>query len=180
MLFLVFGSLDMSRSNSMTSSGQCRLAPLIQCIQDSSQLYDYCVKILFKLHAQLPPDVLSGHRTRFLKQFQRLRHFYLSSSNLQYFKNLIQIPLLPEVRTILLITMNVKWDSRSNWLQNPPNILVQAELRTYVTPVVILPQEEPDASQISNDLVDVSSESSQNCSRSMSPDVIAQRFVSRW
>ncbi|XP_065226702.1 huntingtin-interacting protein 1 isoform X2 [Planococcus citri] len=150
----IFGSLDMSRSNSMTSSGQCRLAPLIQCIQDSSQLYDYCVKILFKLHAQLPPDVLSGHRTRFLKQFQRLRHFYLSSSNLQYFKNLIQIPLLPE---------------------NPPNILVQAELRTYVTPVVILPQEEPDASQIANDLVDVSSESSQNCSRSMSPDVIAQR-----
>lgn len=49
--FLVFGSLNMSRSNSMMSSGQCRLAPLIPCIQDSSQLYDYCVKILFKLHA---------------------------------------------------------------------------------------------------------------------------------
>ncbi len=88
----------MSRSNSMTSSGQCRLAPLIQCIQDSSQLYDYCVRILFKLYAQLPPDVLSGHRTRFLKQFHQLRQFYLFSSNLQYFKNLIQIPLLPEVR----------------------------------------------------------------------------------
>jgi hypothetical protein len=41
----------MSRSNSMMSSGQCRLAPIIPCIQDSSQLYDYCVKILFKLHA---------------------------------------------------------------------------------------------------------------------------------
>ncbi|XKL68500.1 hypothetical protein PGB90_003991 [Kerria lacca] len=122
----IFGSLDMSRSNSMTSSGQCRLAPLIQCIQDSSQLYDYCVRILFKLYAQLPADVLFGHR----------------------------IPLLPE---------------------NPPNILVQAELRTYVTPVVILPQDEPDGSQISSDLIDVSSESSQNCSRSMSPDLIAQR-----
>lgn len=93
----VFGSLDMSRSNSMTSSGQCRLAPLIQCIQDSSQLYDYCVKILFKLYAQLPADVLSGHRARFLKQFQQLRQFYIFSSNLQYFKNLIHIPLLPEV-----------------------------------------------------------------------------------
>lgn len=60
--------------------------------------------------------------------------------------------------------------------QNPPNILVQAELRTYVTPVVILPQDEPDGSQISSDLIDVSSESSQNCSRSMSPDLIAQRY----
>ncbi|XP_054166658.1 huntingtin-interacting protein 1-like [Oppia nitens] len=37
----VFGSLDMSRSNSMTMAGQCRLAPLIPCIQDSSQLYDF-------------------------------------------------------------------------------------------------------------------------------------------
>lgn len=46
----VFGSLDMSRANSMTSAGQCRLAPLIPCIQDSSQLYDYSVKVLFKLH----------------------------------------------------------------------------------------------------------------------------------
>lgn len=87
----------------MTSSGQCRLAPLIQCIQDSSQLYDYCVKILFKLYAQLPADLLSGHRTRFLKQFQKLRDFYLFSSNLQYFKNLIHIPLLPEVSVITAI-----------------------------------------------------------------------------
>ena len=29
----VFSSLDMGRSNSMTASGQCRLAPLIVCIQ---------------------------------------------------------------------------------------------------------------------------------------------------
>lgn len=49
--FVVFSSLDMSRSNSMTSSGQCRLAPLILCIQDSCQLYDYIVKSLFRLHS---------------------------------------------------------------------------------------------------------------------------------
>jgi len=48
---LVFGSLDMSRANSMTSSGQCRLAPLILCIQDSCPLYDFIVKILFRLHS---------------------------------------------------------------------------------------------------------------------------------
>lgn len=50
-LFLVFNSLDMSRASSMTPSGQCRLAPLILCILDSSSLYDYLVKMLFKLHA---------------------------------------------------------------------------------------------------------------------------------
>ena len=49
--FAVFGSLDMSRSNSMTNAGQCRLAPLIACIQDSSQVYDFIVKLLFKLHS---------------------------------------------------------------------------------------------------------------------------------
>jgi huntingtin interacting protein 1 len=41
----------MSRSNSMTATGQCRLAPLIQCILDSALLYDYIVKLLFKLHS---------------------------------------------------------------------------------------------------------------------------------
>ena len=46
----VFGSLDMSRSNSMTNAGQCRLAPLIPCIQDSSHIYDFIVKLLFRLH----------------------------------------------------------------------------------------------------------------------------------
>lgn len=47
---VVFTSLDQSRANSMTAAGQCRLHPLILCIQDSSLLYDYIVKVLFKLH----------------------------------------------------------------------------------------------------------------------------------
>ena len=42
--------MDRSRSNSMTDSGQCKLAPLIMCIQESNNLYDFCVKLLFKLH----------------------------------------------------------------------------------------------------------------------------------
>lgn len=87
----------MARSNSMTSAGQCRLAPLIPCIQDASKLYDYCVKIMFKLHLSLPPDTLTGHRERFLTQFKSLKKFYESTSNLQYFKDLIAIPPLPEV-----------------------------------------------------------------------------------
>ena len=48
---VVFSSLDMSRSVSVTAAGQCRLAPLIQVILDCSHLYDYTVKLLFKLHS---------------------------------------------------------------------------------------------------------------------------------
>lgn len=118
----IFGSLNTSKSNSMTPCGQCRLAPLIPCIQDASQLYDYCVKILFKLHNALPADTLIGHRDRFFKQFQELKIFYTTIKHMQYFKQLITIPGMPE---------------------KPPNFLIQSELRTYVTPVVVLPQEEP-------------------------------------
>jgi huntingtin interacting protein 1 len=81
----------------MTAAGQCRLGPLIPCIQDSSHLYDYTVKILFKLHASLPADTLLGHRERFNRQFNELRAFYEKSRDLQYFKNLIQVPALPLV-----------------------------------------------------------------------------------
>ncbi|KAF1594502.1 Huntingtin-interacting protein 1, partial [Eudyptes moseleyi] len=94
----VFSSLDMSRSVSVTAAGQCRLAPLIQVILDCSHLYDYTVKLLFKLHSCLPADTLQGHRDRFLEQFRKLKDLFYRSSNLQYFKRLIQIPQLPEVR----------------------------------------------------------------------------------
>ncbi|XP_074595848.1 huntingtin interacting protein 1 isoform X2 [Brevipalpus obovatus] len=139
----VFGTLDMSRANSMTNAGQCRLAPLIPCIQDSSQLYDYSVKVLFKLHGALPPGTLDGHRNRFLIQFKALRQFYLNSSNLQYFRYLIQIPLLPE---------------------NPPNFLLASDLKSHVTPVVILPpqSESPDGSEATDTLIDLSFPSDQS------------------
>ncbi|KAG1654189.1 Huntingtin-interacting protein 1 [Nymphon striatum] len=144
----VFGSLDMSRSNSMTNSGQCRLAPLIPCIQDSSHLYDFCVKLLFKMHSSLPPDLLSGHRERFLKQFKVLQQFYISSSNLQYFKYLIQIPLLPE---------------------NPPNFFVASDLNSHVSPVVILPPQaetpDRDVDSVDMNLVDTSSNVSSSPTR---------------
>ena len=47
---VIFTSLDQARTNSMTPNGQCRLNPIVICIQDSSLLYDYIVKVLFKLH----------------------------------------------------------------------------------------------------------------------------------
>lgn len=102
----VFGSLDLSRSNSMTPCGQCRLAPLIPCIQDASQLYDCCVKILFKLHGALPADTLTGHRDRFSKQFHELKSFYNTIKHMQYFKHLIAIPSLPEVMPLFNLSVN--------------------------------------------------------------------------
>ncbi|KAI4551711.1 hypothetical protein MJT46_017963 [Ovis ammon polii x Ovis aries] len=116
----VFNSLDMSRSVSVTTAGQCRLAPLIQVILDCSHLYDYAVKLLFKLHSCLPADTLQGHRDRFLEQFTKLKDFFYRSSNLQYFKRLIQIPQLPE---------------------NPPNFLRASALSEHVSPVVVIPAE---------------------------------------
>ncbi|KAK0174694.1 hypothetical protein PV327_010432 [Microctonus hyperodae] len=158
----VFGSLDLYKSNSMTPCGQCRLAPLIPCIQDASQLYDYSVKILFKLHGALPADTLIGHRDRFSKQFHDLKTFYNTIKHMQYFKHLITIPALPE---------------------NPPNFLIQSELRTYVTPVVVLPQEEPiDSDTTVDSLIDTSDTNSiigdqldTGGNGSISPDVLAER-----
>ncbi|XP_020287826.1 huntingtin-interacting protein 1 isoform X2 [Pseudomyrmex gracilis] len=154
----------MSRSNSMTPCGQCRLAPLIPCIQDASQLYDCCVKILFKLHGALPADTLTGHRDRFSKQFHELKSFYNTIKHMQYFKHLITIPSLPE---------------------NPPNFLIQSELRTYVTPIVVLPPEESiDSESVIETLIDTSDtgsltgdqiDSTNTRNGSISPDVLAER-----
>lgn len=47
---VVFRQLDRCHDNSMTATGQCKLYPLILAIQDSCQLYDCLVKMLFKLH----------------------------------------------------------------------------------------------------------------------------------
>ncbi|XP_051534940.1 huntingtin-interacting protein 1 isoform X2 [Myxocyprinus asiaticus] len=137
-LFLgVFSSLDMSRSVSVTAAGQCRLAPMIQVILDCSHLYDYTVKLLFKLHSCLPADTLQGHRDRFQEQFKKLKSLFYRSSNLQYFKRLIQIPQLPE---------------------NPPNFLRASALSEHISPVVVIPAESssPESEHVveTEDLVD--------------------------
>jgi len=128
----VFGSLDMSRANSMTTSGQCRLAPLILCILDSCQLYDYLVKSLFHLHSSLNPDTLNGHRDRFLLCYKKLKDFYYKCSNLQYFKHLVQVPSLPE---------------------NPPNFLTASDFTKHIKPVAVV-KEEPEVEVSETDSVD--------------------------
>lgn len=61
---LVFSSITTFHVNSMTSAGQCRLSPLIPLIQDSNQLYDFLVRIMFKLHSNLPNDILGGEYSK--------------------------------------------------------------------------------------------------------------------
>jgi huntingtin interacting protein 1 len=68
----VFVTMDRSRSNSMTENGQCKLQPLVLCIQETNQLYDFCVQFLFKLHDELPADILIGHRERFFNIFKQV------------------------------------------------------------------------------------------------------------
>ncbi|PIK47308.1 putative huntingtin-interacting protein 1 isoform X3 [Apostichopus japonicus] len=68
--------------------------------------------------AGLPQDTLSGHRQRFLKQFEALKAFYTKTSTLIYFKHYIQVPSLPK---------------------SPPNFFVKANSEaTYITQAVML------------------------------------------
>uniref|UniRef100_A0A8C5LT82 Huntingtin-interacting protein 1 n=1 Tax=Leptobrachium leishanense TaxID=445787 RepID=A0A8C5LT82_9ANUR len=155
----VFKSLDMSRSVSVTAAGQCRLSPLIQVILDCSHLYDYTVKLLFKLHSCLPTDTLQGHRDRFMEQFQKLKDLFYRSSNLQYFKRLLQIPQLPE---------------------NPPNFLRASALSEHISPVVLIPtgNSPPDSETLieTEDLVGMDSSSSQGMPGNKFDDLFGSSF----
>ncbi|XP_785542.4 huntingtin-interacting protein 1 isoform X1 [Strongylocentrotus purpuratus] len=114
----VFKSFNLSKPMSGTPSGQCRLSPLIAVILDSGQLYDFSVRLLYKLHACLPEDTLDGHRSRFLKQFHALKEFYAKCSSIIYYRRLIQVPTLPA---------------------EPPNFFVASMNQdTYISPAVML------------------------------------------
>ncbi|EHB01468.1 Huntingtin-interacting protein 1-related protein [Heterocephalus glaber] len=130
----VFRQLNTAIAVSQMSSGQCRLAPLIQVIQDCSHLYHYTVKLLFKLHSCLPADTLQGHRDRFHEQFHSLRNFFRRASDMIYFKRLIQIPRLPE---------------------SPPNFLRASALAEHIKPVVVIPEEAPEDEEPEN-LIEIS------------------------
>ncbi|XP_067163090.1 huntingtin-interacting protein 1-related protein isoform X1 [Apteryx mantelli] len=119
----VFRQLSAAVAVSQMSAVQCRLAPLIQVIQDCSHLYHYAVKLMFKLHSCLPADTLQGHRDRFHEQFRSLKNFFKRASDMLYFKRLIQIPRLPE---------------------SPPNFLRASALAEHVKPVVVIPEEAPE------------------------------------
>uniref|UniRef100_H3C5L8 Huntingtin-interacting protein 1-related protein n=1 Tax=Tetraodon nigroviridis TaxID=99883 RepID=H3C5L8_TETNG len=126
----VIRQLNSSIAITSLTSGQCRLAPLIQVIQDSSHLYHFTVKLLFKLHSCLPADTLQGHRERFHEQFRSLKSFFNKARDMMYFKRLIQIPKLPDA---------------------PPNFLHAAALAKHVKPVVVIPDEDEPEQQDDED-----------------------------
>ncbi|XP_061119062.1 huntingtin-interacting protein 1-related protein-like isoform X2 [Conger conger] len=132
----VIRQLNTSIAISTTTSGQCRLSPLIQVIQDSSHLYHFTVKLLFKLHACLPLDTLQGHRDRFHDQFHSLKGFFNKCRDMMYFKRLIQIPKLPD---------------------SPPNFLRASALAEHVKPVVVMADEDPPEEDDGEPLVEFNS-----------------------
>lgn len=136
----VFGSINTYRMSSMTPQGQCRLAPLITLIQDSNPLYDLSVRVMFKLHDELPNDILIGHRDRFRDMFSKLKFFYDNVRPLQYFADLIQVPHLPEAA---------------------PNFTSKVDFGSYIPPVVVVPPE-PEPSPLVDNLVDMNNALEQN------------------
>lgn len=89
---------------------------------------------MFKLHSQLPNELLTGHRERFRTVFQQLRGFYDTSRNLQYFVTLIQVPKLPDAA---------------------PNFSSQVDFGEYQAPVVVMPEEVIEPDVVVENLVDV-------------------------
>uniref|UniRef100_A0A665X667 Huntingtin-interacting protein 1-related protein n=1 Tax=Echeneis naucrates TaxID=173247 RepID=A0A665X667_ECHNA len=151
----VIRQLNTSIAISTLTSGQCRLAPLIQVIQDCSHLYHFTVKLLFKLHACLPADTLQGHRERFHDQFHSLKTFFNKARDMLYFKRLIQIPKLPD---------------------SPPNFLHAASLAKHVKPVVVIPDEDEPEQQDDDDddpepLIEVSNVSTPSLQRCQCQDL---------
>ncbi|KTF86249.1 hypothetical protein cypCar_00033225 [Cyprinus carpio] len=101
------------------------------------EMFDYLDCELNLFLGGLPADTLQGHRDRFQEQFKKLKSLFYRSSNLQYFKRLIQIPQLPE---------------------NPPNFLRASALSEHISPVVVIPVESssPESEHVveTEDLVD--------------------------
>uniref|UniRef100_A0A669BZ41 Huntingtin-interacting protein 1-related protein n=1 Tax=Oreochromis niloticus TaxID=8128 RepID=A0A669BZ41_ORENI len=117
----LFRQVEANQAKSTTPAGQCRLMPLIPLIQDCSFLYHFSVRLLFKLHSRISPDVLLGHRERFRDLFMSLTQFFDKAREMEFFKTFIQIPDLPDA---------------------PPNFLRAAALAEYKKPVVVMPNEE--------------------------------------
>ncbi|KRY78864.1 Huntingtin-interacting protein 1 [Trichinella pseudospiralis] len=83
----------------------------------SVEVMDYLDAILQLQQSGLPEKELVGHSDRFIPIFGKLKQFYASSSNLQYFKFLVSVPSLPE---------------------NPPNFVIASDIGNYVCPQVLV------------------------------------------
>ncbi|KAL5110373.1 Huntingtin-interacting protein 1 [Taenia crassiceps] len=92
---LVLTNVDFSPSASSTSSN-CRLASLTQCVRDCAALYDMVLKALIKLHSLMPAESLELLRTRFCRLYLMLERFFLRANSCAYIRDFLKIPLLPD------------------------------------------------------------------------------------
>ncbi|CAH8496110.1 unnamed protein product [Schistosoma turkestanicum] len=107
---VVFLSVEGIQAASFTPSGQCKLIPLVQCIQDAAALYELSVQVIFKLHELLGNGTMSGHRERFRDLHISVKKFFENVSHMQYFRSFVHIPSIS---------------------QNPPNFCIQSELNEH-------------------------------------------------
>lgn len=91
----IFNSMSLFGISSMTP---LLLRPLIPCIHDSNQLYDFSVHLIFLLHANLREELLLEHRNRFTTMFNQLHIFYKKVEQSQCFTKMIEVPELPVVQ----------------------------------------------------------------------------------
>ncbi|RMX42169.1 hypothetical protein pdam_00009390 [Pocillopora damicornis] len=92
----ILSTLDPFRANSQLQAVQCRICPFPVVIQECGGLYDIVVDLMYKLHASLPADTLTGHRERFYSHFAELKKFFFDAGNMAYVKALVPIPVLPQ------------------------------------------------------------------------------------
>ncbi|TNN09874.1 Huntington interacting protein related 1 isoform 1 [Schistosoma japonicum] len=109
---VVLLSVEGIHAPSFTPPGQCKLIPLIQCIQDVAALYELSVQLIFKLHELLGNGTMSGHRDRFKDLHTSVKKFFENVFHMQYFRSFVHIPSIS---------------------QNPPNFCIQSELNEHTT-----------------------------------------------
>ena len=125
MMKTVFDTFELgNKSFSLTLSGQCRLAALAPCTNDTSRLLELTTNLMRYLHLALPWDTLSGHRARFIEIHSALRRLYEEMSNLQYLRSLVQIPRLSEDISYFFDTLH-KMSERSIEPEDHPNFEIQ-------------------------------------------------------
>ncbi|KAF8560911.1 hypothetical protein P879_05349 [Paragonimus westermani] len=111
----IVDSFSQVRSKIFTAAGQCKMAPVLLCLQDAAAIYELVVQFLFRLHDLLGNDTMFGHRARFTSLHNSLKSFFERAAHMQYLHSLVQIPALS---------------------QKPPNFCQQSELTLYQTPKV--------------------------------------------
>ncbi|GAA43295.2 huntingtin interacting protein 1 [Clonorchis sinensis] len=92
----IIAAVELEGVGVCTPAAQCKMNPLLLCLQDAAAIYDLIVHILFKLHELLGSDAMAGHRERFAYLHDKLAAFFQKASRIQYFKALVQIPSLTQ------------------------------------------------------------------------------------